>query len=138
MAYILKPEVAGGWGSGTVADTTFHPPRVSRLIYEFEGWSGDDLLTTFPCFIVSNDLAEIIERESLSGYTLVSVEVVKSETFIELQPDCELPEFKWLQIHGKLGIDDFSISENNRLVVSEAAFSAISRSKIDQCEVIKC
>lgn len=57
--YVLEPEVAGGWGGdGTVVDREFHPPIVSRLVYEFDGWLGDDLVTTFPpVYIVTTGCA---------------------------------------------------------------------------------
>ena len=38
--YQLEPEVAGGWGEDTVADTTMQPPRVLQLDYCFDGWLG--------------------------------------------------------------------------------------------------
>ncbi len=138
MAYMLDPEVAGGWGAGTVADTSCHPPKVNKLTYEFEGWSGDDLLTTFPCFIVTQRLADLIENASLSGYILVPVDITKSEIFTELYSKTELPSFKWFQVHGIAGNHDFAINNDHQLVVSEAAFSVISRTSIKQCEITKC
>ncbi|MEM6568382.1 MAG: hypothetical protein AAF957_08220 [Planctomycetota bacterium] len=42
--HTLEPEVAGDLGPRTVADTSTHPPAVSRLHYEFAGWLADSLL----------------------------------------------------------------------------------------------
>jgi hypothetical protein len=138
MPYILKPEVAGGWGAGTIADTSCHPPFVSKLIYEFEGWSGDDLLTSFPCFIVTKQLADSIQSSSLNGYELAPVQVTKSGVFVELYPSRELPEFWWLKVNGVVGRNDFAINDHHRLVVSDTAFKLLSASNIAQCEVEPC
>lgn len=137
MPYILEPEIAGGWGEGTVADTSCHPPKVSKLTYEFEGWQGDDLLAAFPCFIVSRRLAGLIENATLIGYTLAPVAITKSELFMDLHPDRELPAFKWLQMDGSAGADDFFIDTRRRPVVSEAAFNIITQTNINHCEINK-
>lgn len=138
MPYILEPEVAGGWGVGTIADISCHPPVVTKLIYEFDGWSGDDLLTSFPCFIVTKPLADAIQSSSLNGYELAPVQVIKSDVFAELYPGRELPEFLWLKVNGAVGRNDFAINNHHRLVVSEAAFKLLSVSNITQCEVEPC
>src|SRR5262249_3620031 len=117
--YCLKPEVAGGIGPGTVMDRSVSPPRVERLHYVFDGWSGDELLTSFPCLIVTERLAKEIERLNASGVRFANVEITRSSQFEELQPDEPLPEFRWLQVFGMPGQDDFGSSKKNRLVVSE-------------------
>lgn len=137
MAYILEPEVAGGWGEGTEADTSCHPPKVSKLIYAFDGWLGDELLESFPCFIVSQNLANLITNSSLTGYTLAPVKIVKSENFLELYPNLELPSFHWLQVNGTVGINDFAVNRNHILQVSEAAFKVLSQAKMQHCGVVK-
>lgn len=58
----LQPEVAGGLGAKTIMNTTVHPPSVSILEYEFDGWLGDDLLESFPCFVVSERLKNPLEE----------------------------------------------------------------------------
>ena len=53
MQYVyIEPEVAGGLGDHTVMDRSVHPPIVSKLHYQMEGWLGDALLESFPVFIV--------------------------------------------------------------------------------------
>ncbi len=138
MAYKLEPEVAGGWGEGTVADTSSHPPIIEKLVYQLDGWSGDDLLTSFPCFIVSEQLAEDIESSKLRGYELASVEITKSEVFKELYPNTALPKFKWLKITGSVNKDDFAINKELRLVVSDSAFDLLRKFNIKECGIQKC
>lgn len=50
--FYIKPDVAGGIGPGTIMDTSVHPPLVSKLVYQMEGWFGHVIITTFPCFLV--------------------------------------------------------------------------------------
>ncbi len=131
----IEPEVAGGWGGNTKADTSCHPPIVEVLNYEFEGWLGDSILTSFPCYIVTKDLANTIKQGNLSGYEIGDCESTKSETFLELYPNKELPEFVWLKITGVAGSDDFGISDQHRLVVSEQALSTLQAHELNDCEI---
>ncbi len=52
--YVVEPEVAGGCGPHSVVDQQHGRPKVLRLHYVFEGWLGDDLLESTPCFIILN------------------------------------------------------------------------------------
>lgn len=138
MPFILEPEVAGGWGEGTVADTSVHPPVVHELVYEFAGWLGDDLLESFPCFIVSSRLAGELSRAGLTGYRLAPVAVIKSSQFAELEPTVALPEFHWLQVTGQPGRADFWLSESHQLVASDTALSVLKHCALNECGVEPC
>jgi hypothetical protein len=118
--YYVEPEVAGGWGQNTIFDRTpGRPTVVHKLHYEFQGWFGDELLESTPCFIVSERMAQSIEGAHLTGAGFDEVEVTKSEHFRELYPRRQLPRFVWLRVEGKAGLDDFGIAQDARLVVSE-------------------
>jgi hypothetical protein len=132
--YLLQPEVAGGLGSRTNLDRSVHPPRVSRLHYEFEGWLGDDLLESFPCYIITPRVADALAMSALSGFALVNVEVSRSEEFEDFHGDLQLPAFRWLQITGILDKDDFGFAKEG-LVVSERAHELLSAFKLHQCEI---
>ncbi len=135
MFYALHPEVAGGLGPNTVMDRTTHPPKVENLHYEFDDWLGDDLIATFPCFVVTNRLREAIQRASATGCTFADLEISKSELFSEINPLRKLPQFHWLIVTGRCGRDDFGISNDNQLVVSERIFDAMRHMQLQNCEV---
>lgn len=99
--FYLEPEVSGGFGDDTVMDTSVHPPVVSRLNYEFDGWLGDVIVTSFPCYLVTEDAKAKILGNGFSGAGFDKVEVTKSELFEEMQPDLELPPFVWLKVDGR-------------------------------------
>jgi hypothetical protein len=133
--YRLSPEVAGGLGPDTELDTTEHPPTVHRLHYEFQGWLGDDLLETFPCFIATRRLCAALSASSLSGYELTELVVTKSEEFEEMYPGRELPAFQWLRLTGRPGIEDFGPAPDASLIASEAALQLFQTFTLDHCDI---
>ncbi len=131
MKYLyLEPEVSGGLGDGTVMDTSVHPPIVTRLNYEFDGWLGDVIVTSFPCYLVTEGAKEKILENGFSGVGFDKVEVTMSELFEEMQPDLELPPFVWLKVNGEAGHDDFGLARDHRLVVSERVLDILRPSGI--------
>jgi len=133
--YNLSPEVAGGLGERTVMDSSVHPPRVQRLHYEMEGWLGDELLESFPCFIVTARVKDALIGLGASGCTFDSVEVSKSPTFEELYPDRQLPPFFWLKVHGRAGADDLGLSEDHRLVASKRVLDLLKALDLANCDI---
>jgi len=124
--FVLEPEVAGGLGPGTVLDSISHPPRVSKLDYEFSGWLGDALLESFPCFIVLAAVADALKAASFTGYGLHEVEISMTRDFESTYPG-RLPQFRWLKINGVAGQDDFGLAGDHRLVVSDRALGQLQQ-----------
>ncbi|WP_378919867.1 hypothetical protein [Mesorhizobium kowhaii] len=104
---------------------SIHPPIVTKLHYEFQGWFGDVLLESFPCFIVTEGAKSALLEIGISGVTFSPVEVSTSDLFEEMQPDQRLPPFVWLKVDGDAGRDDFGIANDYRLVVSERVLDAL-------------
>jgi hypothetical protein len=123
--FYIQPEVAGGLGENTVMDRSVHPPIVSKLHYEFDGWGGDVLLRSFPCLIVTEDAKKKLQSVGLTGMRFDKVEVTISELFQELFPDRQLPKFVWLKVDGRPGQNDFGFVQNARLVISERALEVL-------------
>src|SRR3954452_8687742 len=95
--FYIEPEVAGSSeGENSVMDRSVHPPIVSRLHYEIAGWDGDVLLTSFPCFIVTEDAMDKLVEIGVTGARFADVEVTTTYPFRELHPDTQLPKFVWL------------------------------------------
>ncbi|MFB9981272.1 hypothetical protein ACFSQQ_19345 [Mesorhizobium kowhaii] len=117
--FYIRPNVAGGLGENTELDSSVHPPIVSKLHYEVEGWFGDVLVTTFPCFLVTEETKHALLEMGFSGATFADAEVTTSENFQELQPGVEIPPLVWLKVNGQAGRDDFGISADYRLVISK-------------------
>jgi hypothetical protein len=122
----IEPEVAGGTSEHTVMDRSVHPPLVSRLHYEVDDWLGDVLLAGFPCFIVTMEAKQALEVLGATGITFDSVEITTSGVFEDFHGDRKLPPFAWMKVHGEAGRDDFGLSSDLILVISERALDALS------------
>ncbi len=133
--YVVEPAVAGGLGPETEMDTSFHPPIVSRLNYEFEGWVGDSILESFPCYIVTDRCKRAFESGRFSGCAYAVVNVTTSDVFEELHPGRSLPLFHWLKVDGVAGDDHFGISSNYSLVISETVLAVLRMFNLRECDV---
>lgn len=134
MAAVVEPEVAGGLGEGTLMDRSVHPPRVSRLVYELEGWLGDDIVETFPCFLVTERLARALAKAGLTGFSLTDVTVRVGEQLAE-RLDGARPVFLWLKVNGSEGSDDLWLDADQRLVVSERALGVLGAHRVGHAVV---
>jgi hypothetical protein len=107
------------------------------LEYVFDGWLGDDVLETFPCFIVTARLKEAVEAIGPTGVAFDEVKVTKSKLFRELYGDRPLPTFYWLKVGGQAGTDDFGVggSPRFRLVVSERVLYVFKQHQMTECGV---
>ena len=117
MLYILEPEVAGELGEETLYQNFENVrlkgerPIVDKLDYHFTGWLGDELLEATPCFIVTEELATSIQKNSLSGYRFEEVIVSLSDEFMEIYPNRMLPKFKRLVPTGSIYIENKNFKE---------------------------
>jgi len=122
----IDPEVSGGIGDKTVLDNSVHPPIVQDLHYEFDGWLGDDIIESFPAYLVTEKLKQKIENTNFTGYLFSDVLVTTSPVFKDIHPNTNLPKFYWLKVYGEAGVDDFGIGIGNRLVISERVIDILS------------
>jgi hypothetical protein len=134
--FSVEPEVAGSSaGDNSVMDRSVHPPIVSRLHYEFSDWLGDVLLTSFPCFIVTEDAMNELVKRGVTGARFADVEVTTTYPFDEIHPGRKLPKFVWLQVTGRAGHDDFGLARKIRLVVSERALDILKGLQLNHAEI---
>ena len=95
--YFVEPEVPGGWGDDTVVlDNTVHPPIISKLHYEFDGWPEDVLITSFPVYLFQRQVKPELEAIRPTGVQFDKVRISKSEEFRHFFPHRKPPEFIWL------------------------------------------
>jgi hypothetical protein len=133
--FYIEPEVAGGLGENTVMNRSVHPPVVTKLHYQFDGWLSDVLLESFPCFIVTELAKQELQVAQLTGARFDEVAVTTSEQFHELYPTRQLPNFFWFKVDGKAGLDDFGTAPDDRLVVSERAIALLRKLGISRALV---
>lgn len=132
--YAIEPEVDGELGEGTVMDTSVHPPRISAVEYVITDWLGDDIIESFPCYLVTPRLAADLEASSLTGFRLNTAQVTLSEDAAEFGVT-EVPAFRWLVVSGRPGEDDFGALANGQAVISEGALQALQAHSLDNCDI---
>lgn len=123
--FLVEPEVAGGVGPSTRFEIVDGRRIVVELEYRFDGWLGDPLLETTPCFILTATAQRRIEAIDASGVKFAGVKVARSGLFRDLHGNRELPEFSWMQIFGTPGVDDFGLTDDLMLVVSARALETL-------------
>ncbi|MEO8502143.1 MAG: hypothetical protein ABI565_14580 [Vicinamibacteria bacterium] len=134
--YALDPEVAGELGEHSLLDASVHPPIVKRLHYHFQGWLGDDLVQSFPVFLVSDRLRRAMEAAKLSGGSFDDAEVSVAEDFGAVSMGRSLPGFSWLKVTGIAQRDDLGVAGDDYcLVVSEGALNCMRRFALENCAV---
>lgn len=142
----LEPEVAGEIGENSkIKYERGIINEVEFLHYEFTGWLGDEILTSHPCFIVSENIVEDILKSNLKGYRFEDIEMSTSDEFKEMYPNRDIPNFKRLIPVGEVIVcdekiiqssgDDFCLEDNVELVVSYNALEILKRHKIENCEI---
>jgi hypothetical protein len=132
--YAIEPEVAGELGEGTVMDTSVHPPRVSAVEYVITDWLGDDIIESFPCYLVTPRMATALEASALSGFRLDTAQVTLSDEAADFGI-AQVPEFRWLVVTGHPGEDDFGLLGNGQAVISEGALQALQSHTLDNCDI---
>lgn len=133
--HILNPEVAGAFGPHTTMNSTVHPPSVKHLHFELDAWLGDDLIQSFPCYLVTTTLKSKLEAMRPSGISFAAAEVSVSADFAELQPGVKVPVLVWIKIQGVPGNDDFGLTKDARLVVSNQVLEEMQKGQLKHCDV---
>jgi hypothetical protein len=151
--YHVEPSVDGGFGERTQlvkGDGNFGDELsrtdVSVLAHQFQGWSGDEIVTSFPCYLITQRLLDDLLRTGLTGISHESAIIaVSDEPFTSLTA-IEEQRFVWLKPTGKIDHipkslkqsqdpikwagHDFSLTPNAQLVLTERAINAIGYARI--------
>ncbi|WP_058303912.1 hypothetical protein [Gorillibacterium timonense] len=138
--FLLEPEVSGGHGEFTIYRTDYGVKQVDKvqfLDYEFDGWLGDHLITSTPCFIITKELDEIFKQLNIGDYSVEECLVSESSIFEELYEDKLLPEFLRMLPNGKISIKDntygnwsghhFCLTEKAYLVVTAEVVTVLEK-----------
>ena len=128
----IEPEVSVYMGEMTTYDKSTTPWEIKELHLEFEGWLGNDIVTSSPVFCISSNLKEGLESSSFSGVIgFDTIKITKSENFLELYPNKKLPDFFLLRINGIYKKDDFSIHDGD-LIISEEVLKLLNKYNISE------
>lgn len=120
----VDPEVPGYPSEKSETAGDGYPLHYKSLHFVFQGWMGDQIVTSWPIYLVTSSLAEAFKAENLSGFEIDSVKVEKDPRFVESEPDIILPPFVWFKVNGVCGESDFFLDEG-ALVISEDALRIV-------------
>src|SRR3954466_10036505 len=98
MPYVLQPLVGGELGQDVEFDTSTHPPGIDRVQFVLDYPTSEDLMESFPAYIVSEALAERLVAAGLRGVTLAEADVLPGENYVELYGDVPHKRYRWLQV----------------------------------------
>lgn len=142
----LEPEVPGQIGNNSII--TYKDGRIDEikfLHFVFDGWLGDDLVTTYPCYLVSEKLEHALASSDRTGFVFEHAEISVSRTYKQLYPDRIIPNFKRLMMQGTVLFKDseywewsgHDICRGNKggLVVTEKAYELMKQFNINHCEI---
>ena len=96
----------------------------------------EDLLESFPAYIVSEALAERMTAARLRGFALDDAEVRPGENYVALYGNVPHKRYRWLRVTSSSPSDCWLDSEY-RLCVSDRMYDVISQHRIDGCDVTK-
>jgi len=110
---------------------------------ELTFWPEDDLIDAYT-YVCSQALADTLSKSGLTGFQLDQIyEVSKGDQFeisVKGHENQKLPEFLWLKVLGKPGIDDFGLVQGPcglPLVVSEQALAVLRKHNLNHCKVVE-
>ena len=132
--YIIDPDVPGFLVEPWKAIK--EDPHLSLIHYVFECCPKADLIQAYPVFLASARLAAAFAEAGLSGYYLKKCVGVKGEQFHIASPGCGgLPTYHWLAANGRAGVDDFTITNNLKLIVSENALNVMQGFNLERADI---
>jgi hypothetical protein len=134
MAFVLEPLIAGELGERTELDPGTHPPLVTAVEYVLDAPVPDDLIESFPVFLVAEDLAYRLKAAGLDGFTVAAALVTPSPEYVELHPGAPTRAYRWLQVSGGPAADCW-LASDHRLCVSDRMMLVLETADLTNCGV---
>lgn len=134
MPFVLEPHVAGELGIGTRLDPTVHPPQIDAVEYVLDSPSADDLIESFPVFLVSEELGTRLEAAKLHGFALADADVVASPEYRAAYGAAPHKPYRWLRIQPTAAADCWT-DRTGRLCVSDRMMRVLQQADLSNCEI---
>lgn len=135
MPFRLDPQVAGELGEGTELDGRTHPPVVSAVEYVLDQPENDDLIQSFPVYLISVDMEQLLIHHGFTGFTLDDAAITAGDVYLEVHGPVPTPHYRWLRIAGRESDSDCWIDESLQICVSNRMMAAMRALRLDECDV---
>lgn len=142
--YLLNPEIAGELGDGS--ELVYEGGKIKEVVfleYNFMGWQGDELLSTHPCFIVTESLQNDIISNGLTGVKFRNITMTFSDEFYDICGNIKVPRFVQIicndlyEDNAENLHNDFYVNKYKEIIVSEKALSVLKQHNINVCAIEK-
>jgi len=95
----------------------------------------DDLIESFPVFLVSALLAEHLEAKHLGGFALGHATVRPSSEYIACYGCAPHADFRWLRLGDASRRSDAWLDREHHLCVSDAMMEVLREFRLDRCDI---
>lgn len=122
---------------GTIIDAKMHPPIVKYLDYEVQGWSGGDLIASFPVHLASPRLLKAMKDAGLEGFSAYPAESYRVSINEQVMTEFEgsyVLDFRWFKM-GEGEAPDIYLTEGFLLGFSDRAWEVIYEFDASNCAV---
>ncbi|MCE4025396.1 hypothetical protein LXM50_05365 [Microbacterium sp. Au-Mic1] len=136
MYYYVDAEVPGSLGPDTVRDTARRAADAGPAHLVFDGWMGDDIVTTVPFWFVTERLADALRESGATGFELDPARVSEGPQY-ELAARHRLPS-SWLRLIPTGSVtagDDVALEDGTELVVSDAVLRVLRSFTLEYADV---
>jgi hypothetical protein len=130
MTFALEPHVAGELGPATILDPSLHPPIVTDVEYVLDHPDTDDLIESFPVFLVSEALATRLT--GFPGIAFGPAVVRPGDNYLELFGDAQHKQYVRLLVGGG---PDLWIGEDLILRASDRAMVVLREFDLRRCDI---
>ena len=135
MHFRLDPQVAGELGEGTRLDGHSHPPTVDKVDYVLDGPDTDDLVQSFPVFLVTIRLGRVLLAADLTGFSLAEASVRPGDGYTDAFGEAPHRRFSWLQVRGVASQDDCWLDSTHLLCVSARMMDRLQGANLSNCTI---
>jgi hypothetical protein len=108
---------------------------VSQVDYVIDGPDADELIQSFPVFLVSTDLGSRLKDAGLSGFELTGARIRPSDNYQAIYGNEPHLQYLWMQVTGAAGESDCWLDESFQICVSDRMMTVIQTAKLADCHV---
>lgn len=138
----LEPEIAGAIGDNSKIE--YENGKIKEVLFLefcFMDWLGDELLSTHPCYIITESVKNDIILNQLQGVQFQEILISFSDEFCELNETGRVPKFIRIICNNDFekkdndSLQDFYLNKYKELIVSEKALKIFQNHTLANCIV---
>ena len=109
---------------------------MSYVEYVLDYPNADDLIQSFPVYLVTEDMAARLLGAGLSGFEIDEVEVRPSPEYTAAYGRAPHAKYKWLRLDGAESADCW-LDETYLLCVSQRMMEVLEAGRLSGCDIVE-